>query len=101
VITVNDVLLTGVIWGAGLWIIWFGYFITQCPKALKNWVYRKRWRIFMLDLVIVFLGNNIINKASGTVTAGVGTFVLMFLAFGASCVMMFYFWAKQRVSEFW
>lgn len=94
----KEIAIVGAIWGLGLWFIYFGYFTTQCPKKFKQWVYAKRYRIFILDLVIVFLGNMIINKASGSVTAGIGTFVLAFASFAASIIMMMGVWAKRKVS---
>lgn len=94
-----DVAIIGAIWGLGIWLVYFGYFTTQAPKKLKRWIYAKKYRIFILDLVVVFLGNMVINKASGTIVSGIGTFVLALTSFTASLIMIFFSWSKRKVSE--
>jgi hypothetical protein len=92
----QDLAIVGAIWGLGLWALWFGYFLVYLPSWIKTWVLNKKWRIIALDIIITFLGNRIINQASGTVTAGIGTFVLMFACFGSSSLLMVYMWTKKK-----
>jgi hypothetical protein len=83
-----DFLVIGVVWGVGLWFLWFSYYLLQAPKWFKRWIMEKKYRVLVLDAMITFLGHLIINQGSGTIVAGIGTFVLLFMCLAGSTVLI-------------
>lgn len=89
--------IIGVAWGLGLWALWTGYFLVWSPRIFRNFVLRKKYRVIMCDLAITILGSRLMLTTGGSVTAGIGTFVLMFSCFLSSSLVIMILRAKELI----
>lgn len=80
--------IMGAVWGLAAWAFYAGFLFVWSPKWLKSLILSNRFLILMCDLIATVLGSKMIMQFSGTITAGIGTIVLMLACLFTSSILL-------------
>jgi len=85
---IEQMALLGFAWGIGIWGLWMGYLMVWCPTFIKNIIMSRKIYIIACDLIVTYFGSKLISSSSGSIAAGIGTFVLLMACFTSSSIII-------------